>query len=837
MPNLLYFSSDDDRNNSRARPPIAMKSHKHRDSVFNRTLHSFNSWLKRKEEEGQSGNWHPPSPNLRTDKEKEKEREKEKEKENQKEKDKSEKRHDHALRPSSRALDKRPTRQVIPGLPRPITFRRQNSEKREKLCPHEPPPEEKRALSVDRRAALTKRRTLSPPVRSMSRYSMSDFPDQVLKEHDREVEPTATQSVDVLGPPREGFFERADEGVLDTPVSIAPPPVLATPEIVEPEPSDQFDDHIIQQELDARWILNLSMHFRDQSPREKFFITYAETPTRWRRVTVSVDYRNKPSDSLEADLKNMRYQRDKSARIYESIRDSLPDIQFYPTVTNLKLETQDGRLHVHVTEDVNEIIPYPSASVLRHLETKQFKENIVKFESHISGFVYKVTCEGKTYIKKEIPGPESVDEFLYEINALSSLQFSHHVVKFEGYIVDDDDLIKGLLISFAEQGALVDLIYDWKNSAELPWKRRERWAKQIVEGLSEIHEAAFVQGDFTLSNIVVDGNDDVKIIDINRRGCPVGWEPPELAKIIRSGQRIGMYIGVKSDIYQLGMVLWALAEQQDEPERADQPLQLSANVPEYYRRVVESCLSDNSRDRRAAKELLKEFPEISKEHARPLRGSRNSLLSRRSGTEYIDPATAVNREDIERMLRQGNGLRTGLSTTNFALANDVASTTYQSDADSSSAAYIVGARGRSPVPYNTTELTEYSQSEASFDYAEDANGNRMALPPRPQGDNRASFRDHMLQHRRSNDSLLANLEREVNNNSTPQVSRQNTRDFCGPTHQDSGFADGLVHSIESVDLTQDDSTPRLHGSDDETRRTSRVVEEARRILREDYATV
>ena len=65
---------------------------------------------------------------------------------------------------------------------------------------------------------------------------MSDFPDQVLKEHDREVEPTATQSVDVLGPPREEFFERADEGVLDAPVSIAPPPVLATPEIVEPEP-------------------------------------------------------------------------------------------------------------------------------------------------------------------------------------------------------------------------------------------------------------------------------------------------------------------------------------------------------------------------------------------------------------------------------------------------------------------------------------------------------------------------------------------------------------------------------------------------------------------------
>ena len=95
-----------------------------------------------------------------------------------------------------------------------------------------------------------------------------------------------------------------------------------------------------------------------------------------------------------------------------------------------------------------------------------------------------------------------------------------------------------VLISFAEQGALVDVIYD--GDGGLSWRRRERWAKQIVEGLSEIHEAGFVQGDFTLSNIVIDADDNAKIIDINRRGCPVGWEPPEVAALIESSQRISM---------------------------------------------------------------------------------------------------------------------------------------------------------------------------------------------------------------------------------------------------------------------------------------------------------
>jgi hypothetical protein len=112
-------------------------------------------------------------------------------------------------------------------------------------------------------------------------------------------------------------------------------------------------DAIIHEELEKTWILNLSMHFRDRSKREKFFVTYRERDHLWRRVTISLDYRDAPPNSLEMDLINTHYQREKSAKIYEAIRESLRDIQFYDTVTNLKLQTTDGRLHVHVVEDGN----------------------------------------------------------------------------------------------------------------------------------------------------------------------------------------------------------------------------------------------------------------------------------------------------------------------------------------------------------------------------------------------------------------------------------------------------------------------------------------------------
>ncbi|CAK7267748.1 hypothetical protein SEPCBS57363_002748 [Sporothrix epigloea] len=370
--------------------------------------------------------------------------------------------------------------------------------------------------------------------------------------------------------------------------------------------SSQYE-RTIRYELEHVWILNLSMHFRDKSRREKFFVTYRQRPDLSRRVTISLDYRNAPDGSLEMDLLNTTLQRDKNEMIYESIRESLADIQFYNTVTNLKLQTTDGRLHVHVVEDTTEIIDYPSSQIVKHLGCLKVKESEVEFDSHMSGFVYKVRVHGQSLIKKEIPGPDSVDEFLYEVNALNFLRGSQNVIELYGVIVGDDDRVRGLLISYAEQGALIDIIYE--NNHGISWPTRMKWARQIVHGLSEIHEAGFVQGDFTLSNIVIDGNGNAKIIDINRRGCPVGWEPPEATPLIRSEQRISMYIGVKSDLYQLGMVLWALATQYDDPEAHGRPLHLNEDVgvPQWYRSIVETCLAEDPRQRSQALQLLNYF--------------------------------------------------------------------------------------------------------------------------------------------------------------------------------------------------------------------------------------
>ncbi|KAJ5666428.1 uncharacterized protein N7477_008876 [Penicillium maclennaniae] len=426
-------------------------------------------------------------------------------------------------------ITRRLSRRVGAGLPRSTNFTRQVPESRDRLAPLEP--EHRRAHSVDR--PLSAQRTRSPPPNVDPRLSAPEV---------QWLGPLATTVDEVPN--------TTNENEHDIHWDPSPDVTPEAPEEEFPAPAPALDT--LEMELERRWILNLSMHFRDRSEREKFFVTYAETPTRWRRVTISCDYRDAPPDSLERDLKELRFQRDKCARIYESIRESLPEIQFYDTVTNLKVETRDGRLHVHVTEDVR--------------------------------------LGGKAFIKKEIPGPDTVDEFLYEINALHALNGAPNVISVEGIVVDErQEKVKGLLISYAEQGALVDILYEQR--------------------LCEIHESGYVQGDFTLSNIVVDADDNASIIDINRRGCPVGWEPPEIAAKIESNQRISMYIGVKTDLYQLGMTLWALAMEEDEPERQHRPLLLGdMDVPDYYRRIVDICLSPTPRNRLSAKELLSFFP-------------------------------------------------------------------------------------------------------------------------------------------------------------------------------------------------------------------------------------
>lgn len=735
-------------------------------------------------------------------------------------------------------LGRRLSRRVVPELPRPLTFRRQQSEKRDRLLPVEP---ERRAVSADRRPiGESLQWRASPPLTSPPSMSGPEVgtPD--------EFPPQCFPSDYAIG--------------LEAPPPIEPlPEILPTGDNLELVDDrlckDGQDERELQAELEAKWILNLVMLYRDGSNREKFFVTYAQEPNHWRRLTVSIDYRN-AVEGLEADLETLRNQRDKSSRIYDAIRDSLPEIQFFDTSTNLKLETQEGQLHVHVTEDVNEVIHYPSTSLVRHLDCVRYRESEIDFEAHLSGFVYRVKAVGsdeRILIKKEIPSPDTVEEFLYEINALDSLRGARNVIQLQGLVTDEEgDLIKGLLISVASQGSLVDILYDYGKTDALPWIRRAKWAYQIIQGLSEIHEAGFVQGDFTLSNIVIDEHDNAKIIDINRRGCPLGWEPPEFVPLIQSGQKISMCIGVKSDLYQLGMVLWGLAEEIDEPERHDR---INGRLPPvtgadaWFDRIIDICLSNRPKDRLNAKHLLRLFPPDfvpdPETEGGALKDSQHSVSSHRSDKEFIDPATAVDLGDIDEFRRRQATNSTSHPTSgNFTFADHPPSTDYRYD---STGSYIIAERDQSPEMYrrrrsspfrrpisSTTTVSsrpdEFGEErcrskrvymdDSSVDYRLDSDQTSTPIehPDRTLPHDVSRFMPPPLSPLQSASMTTAHqLHGSRDGKALHTISDLTSSEFThlsGPVHQDSGFDELMIASLEELPPQQ--SYPQRSHDKDKT---------------------
>lgn len=161
-----------------------------------------------------------------------------------------------------------------------------------------------------------------------------------------------------------------------------------------------------------------------------------------------------------------------------------------------------------------------------------------------------------------------------------------------------------------------------------------------------------------------------------------------------------MYIGVKSDLFQLGMVLWALAMQQDEPEMQPRPLTLASapqEVPSYYRALVGICLSDDPRTRCHTTSLLSMFPEIDIDDHGRVYG--NQPLDHVEA-QYIDPAHAVERDDIDNFR-----LMESQTTERGGMAPSTGTHTYvNAPTDMSGEAYFFPRRGRSPPRSVTEEL-------------------------------------------------------------------------------------------------------------------------------------
>ena len=141
------------------------------------------------------------------------------------------------------------------------------------------------------------------------------------------------------------------------------------------------------------------------------------------------------------------------------------------------------------------------------------------------------------------------------------------ITPFLGVLVDEDsDIVRGYLCELPATGLLSEIMADATQSSHpVPWQRRERWCRQVVQAIAEMHSIEFVVGYLgeTLdTGVGIDANDNAVLYGkfqttIRLHNIPRGLLPPECRQSASSAGEVTA--SLESDLYQLGMLLWRIA--------------------------------------------------------------------------------------------------------------------------------------------------------------------------------------------------------------------------------------------------------------------------------------
>ena len=315
------------------------------------------------------------------------------------------------------------------------------------------------------------------------------------------------------------------------------------------------------------------------------------------------------------------------------------------------LQRQPHNFHVDIIPSISSTIssPLDALSYLHDLGCPRFVESQVVqleiidpphcFGACINGIlVYEIKCRESS--------PNS--EFLYSLRVLHCMKGTLGFAKLVGIVTDDEGIyLKSYLVEFPR--ARWNILQLAKNP-QVSWQRREKWALQLIRGISQVHEKGFVFGGLTVYTIplVLDSTDDLCFWSFKERlvsGRKLGaYYPPEFCYLrdlsLMTDPADCPCVTSKTDIFHLGLLLWLLAEGdlstnaspvcmwkqcdavRDGPCDSShlEPVllpQLPESVPKYYRDIVDNCRAEKSSDRPAARELLSKFPFVNNLQSQP----------------------------------------------------------------------------------------------------------------------------------------------------------------------------------------------------------------------------
>jgi serine/threonine protein kinase len=224
--------------------------------------------------------------------------------------------------------------------------------------------------------------------------------------------------------------------------------------------------------------------------------------------------------------------------------------------------------------------------------------------------VDRVKWRGQTFAFKKLG--EDLEGNLRELTILDRLCNSPGIIDLKAIVVNQDNSIRGFLMPYMYTGDLERVFIKARrdlgvskrdDESAFDWSLKLTWARQITQGVVDLHGIAAYNGDLKPQNIVLGPVGQAILIDFHPIGFSDNFAAPEvLEKYHKPNTTLESLLTGPADIYGLGLILYALVQENGNGARA--PLWRDGSTPGWYRHIVQRCINLDPVARPSAVEVL-----------------------------------------------------------------------------------------------------------------------------------------------------------------------------------------------------------------------------------------
>lgn len=387
----------------------------------------------------------------------------------------------------------------------------------------------------------------------------------------------------------------------------------------------------------------------------KYFLLFAQGGRHWRRVTVSTKTTTLSRQWEECFSFTEVHHHVFPCLVQSQLEIMLERTQLYESVTNISIELQLGKTgdaifdqeRSMISEDVEVAAVTETSKHIEEIEQRgirQYVERQVVVLSRIRTALYLVLVDNQPCIQRNSPfsgmttsNMKLVEEFIAAMKLLQLAQGCPGVAEFVGVVVNESRTeLCSFLVRYPEAGSFAELLdASTSNNLSYSWGRRERWIRQIITAVAEIHKRGVVVGCLDKESMWVNLDDQIVIVLFKSTGSyranRDGQLPPEVRTLTTPrGLVTNQVPTVQSDLFQLGLLVWMLAENAfdkacifcrrsgcqnfphyrcmaDHANPVDLPT-CGPEAPAYINEIISYCRQVEPSRRKSARELFSLLP-------------------------------------------------------------------------------------------------------------------------------------------------------------------------------------------------------------------------------------